>query len=130
MNPNAIHFPINPISLGSLPTPEQHIRSQLMKEFRLNKSLVSFLHKYYLLHWSGEYFQKQFYTKGGRISHQGEEYIMVFIDEPRTILSAPKVQLSFRKLYSTDAHGYVLILPAPAPELAPSLPDTSLNSTS
>ena len=119
-----VNLPINPITLGSMPTPEQHIRTQLIREFHLSSNIYRLLHKYYLLHWSGEYFQKQYYTKGGRIVHQDEEYILVFEEDPRKILAATKVALSFRKLYSADTHGYVLVKSLPYFPIVPLTTDT------
>lgn len=126
MSPNTSDFPYNLQSQFHLPenlalgnqTPEQYIRGKLVTEFYLPSDIRSFLHKYYLLHWTGEYFQNLYYRSGPWINHQDNKYLVVWQDSDcRPVLAASKVQLSFRKLYQDDIHGYVIVKAAPAETL-------------
>jgi len=67
------------------------------------------LKRYYLLHWSSEFFLHADYW--GVITHQGLEYHIIYHNCLREHLTAVKdVALSFRKL-GFMPYGYVLVKP-------------------
>lgn len=93
-------------------TEEQFNKQFILSCFNLPPELASTCSNYYLLHWSGEYFQNLYYQTSGRFIHQDITYhVIPWNDDMRGILSAKKVILSFRKLPDTE-HGYVLVKPA------------------
>jgi hypothetical protein len=73
-------------------------------------SLRSEFHKYYLLHWTGDYFQKLYYSQGAMIEHQGSKYcILWYGGDCRPVLAANRVAISFRKLNQSDPFGFALV---------------------
>lgn len=72
---------------------------ELYTDFSLRPEIVSQLEKYYILHWSGEYFSDLFYRSAGRFKHQEHYYQTVFQEKQMALaLRAKIVAVSFRKL--------------------------------
>ena len=85
------------------------IPAPILNSFELHPELASTLDRYYLLHWSGEYFQS-LYSVSPRFNHQGIPYQILFHQgDVAGVLSATKVAVSFRYLGSPYSHGYALV---------------------
>jgi len=83
--------------------------SVLTSSFSIPPSFRPLLSKNYLLHWSGDYFLDLYYSHSGRITHQDTLYQIIFDPEQgeRTVLSCPKVALSFRSVDGKT--GFVIV---------------------
>lgn len=89
----------------------QSITSQVLTSWDISPKYIPQLERYYILHWSGEYFSNLYYNSFARFDHQGITYTMIFYKGlVNETLAASKVALSFRKTYGL-AMGYVLVKP-------------------
>jgi hypothetical protein len=97
-------------SLSSKPSHQEILLKHASTSWDVPTSLRSEFHKYYLLHWTGDYFQKLYYSRGAMIDHQDHKYcILWYENDPRPILAANRVAISFRKINQSDPFGFALV---------------------
>lgn len=96
----------------------------ITSKWNLPAPIISELHKYYLLHWSGEYFQSLYYTRGALITHQGHKYGLIWLKghTEAEILSASRVAISFRKHLQDDPIGFAIVRPLNVEISSPKFP--------
>ncbi len=82
-----------------------------LREWNIPAYTRKYFEKYYLLHWSSQFFIGNRLAYGNVIEHQGENYFIILhkcsMDE---IALSEQVQLSFRKL-ENKLFGIVLVRP-------------------
>lgn len=96
-----INVPIIPRKDGEChqwaPGIDKSLASELLTEFNLSPRYVDRLEKYYVLHWTGEWFERC--NLSGIISHQGIQYAVCYYKcNLRDASEAKQVAISFRKL--------------------------------
>ena len=85
------------------------LHTAVMLDWNIPPEQSELLEKYYLLHWSGEYFMEQYRHGYGRLHHQGTNYSILFYSGmTRECMNAPDVAISFRKM-KLFPYGYAMI---------------------
>lgn len=101
MNSSNLDIILPSITVGSL-----HKRCIL--DWSLPPDYADCLEKYYILHWSRDWFVKQ--TSSGGITHQGTFYCIIFAQGQTIadVIAPPTVAISFRKMHGM-MYGYAMV---------------------